>query len=106
MILKHKVSVQRYVTGTPSPSGSPTTILSTLVASLKCDLQPHQGVVVVPVQGQTTIYYKNMFCNIVDIQANDIITDLATGEKFKVVNTNPWNILKHLEVFLQGGTVK
>lgn len=105
MILRHKVKVERYVNGDPLPDGSPQQTLSAVIDSLKCDLQSHQGVVVVPQQGQTTIYYKDMFCNIVDIQPNDIITDLATNEKYKVINTNSWNILRHMEVFLQGGTV-
>ena len=106
MILRHTVSVERMVSSGTSPTGAQQTKLTVMIASLKCDLQPHQGAVVVPAQGQTTIYYKDMFCPIVDIKPNDIITDLATGEKMKVVNTNSWNILKHLEVFLQGGTIK
>jgi hypothetical protein len=59
-----------------------------------------------PVQGQTTIYYKNMFCGDADIQPNDIVTDLDTNEKMKVVNVNKYiGLLPHYEIRLQGGVI-
>ena len=105
MIYRYAVSVKRYVTNGQDPSGATKPKLTTIIANLKCDLQPDKGVIVVPQQGQTAIYYKNMFCDLVDIKANDIITDLSNNETFKVINTNPYTILKHLEVRLQGGTL-
>ena len=105
MILRDTVKVTRIVTTGKSPTGTPTTAISTIYASLKCDLQPDQGVVIVPIQGQTTIYYKNMFCNIADIKANDIVTNLSTNEAMKVININSYGLLKHMEIRLQGGVL-
>ena len=107
MILKHTVSVTRIVKGTGTkPDGTPIPSKPTVViASMKADLQPHEGIVVVPEHGQTAIYYKKMFCYPCDIQTNDIITDLSTNEKMKVININDYNLLKHMEIELEGGVV-
>ena len=107
MILKDSCMIQRYKKDTSSPTGAKKTVLETVVESLPCYFEPDDGIVIVPQEGQTTVYYYNMFCEIgANIQANDIITNLVTGEKFKVINTNDYRILPHLEVRLQGGTVK
>ena len=106
MILRDKVKVERYTTGVKDPTGVSKQVLSVITASLPCDLQPNGGVVVVPSAGQTAIYYKTMFCYRSDIKENDIITDLSSGAKMKVVNINDYGILPHMEVNLQGGTVK
>ena len=105
MILRHKVSVSRINGTVKSPTGTPRPNVVVVTASLPCDLQPHKGIVVVPTQGQTTVYYKTMFCYLTDIQINDIVTNLDTGEKLKVININDWNLLKHLEVSLEGGVL-
>jgi len=106
MILPYNVKVQRYVVSGQSATGRPTETLSTITESLSCDLQPEGGTIVVPAQGQTAIYYKNMFCKPTDIKVNDIITDLSTSEKFKVITTNSYWMLKHMEIRLEGGTIQ
>ena len=107
MILQDQGKVQRYVKGDPTPTGTRPTVLTTIHESLPCYFEPDDGVVVVPQEGQTNIYYYVMFCELeMDIQPNDIVTNLVTGERFKVINTNDYRILPHMEVRLQGGTVK
>jgi hypothetical protein len=107
MILKDKCKIERYVKGEKSPTGAVKTSLTTVAEEVPVYFEPDDGVIVVPQEGQTAIYYYNMFCDIgVDIQANDIVTNLVTGEKFKVINYNDYRILPHLEVRLQGGTIK
>lgn len=107
MILKDSSKVERYVKGATTPTGTQKTILTTIHDSLPCYFEPDDGVVVVPQEGQTNVYYYNMFCELeMDIKPNDIVTNLVTGEKFKVINTNDYRILPHMEVRLQGGTVK
>jgi len=106
MILPCSVKVQRYVVSGQSATGATTRTLSTVIESLLCDLQPEGGTIIVPAQGQTAIYYKNMFCNPADIKVNDIITDLNTNEKFKVITTNSYWMVKHMEIRLEGGTVQ
>lgn len=107
MILHDSGKVQRYVKGSPTPTGTMPTSLTTIHESLNCYFEPDDGVVVVPQEGQTSVYYYVMFCELeTDIKPNDIVTNLATGEKFKVINTNDYRILPHMEVRLQGGTVK
>ena len=104
MIFPNKVKVERYVTGTKTATGTTPTVLTVIIPLLKCDLQPSNGIVIVPTAGQTIVFYKNMFCNVADVKVNDIVTDLDTLEKFKVLNTNSYGLLKHMEIRLQGGT--
>jgi hypothetical protein len=107
MILKDKCKIERYVKGEKSPTGAVKTTLKTIVEFMPCYFEPDDGIIIVPQEGQTAVYYYNMFCDIgTDLQANDIVTNLVTGEKFKVINYNDYRILPHLEVRLQGGTVK
>lgn len=107
MILHDSCMVQRYKKGVTSPTGAQRTVLETIIESMPCYFEPDDGVIVVPQEGQTSIYYYNMFCNLeADIQPNDIVINLVTGEKFKVINTNDYRILPHQEVRLQGGTTK
>ena len=107
MLLRDSCKIERYSKGEKSPTGAVKTVLKTIADNVPCYFEPDDGVVVVPQEGQTAIYYYNMFCeNDTDIKSNDIITNLATGEKFKVINYNDYRILPHLEVRLQGGTVK
>lgn len=106
MILQDRASVERRSNNTSSATGAKSSALEVVIESLPCYIEPDDGVVIVPQSGQTSVYYMNMFCDIADIRPNDIVTDLSTGEKFKVINTNEYRILKHMEVRMQGGTVK
>lgn len=107
MMLQDQGKVERYVKGEKSPSGATKTTLKPIHERIDCYFEPDDGIVVVPQEGQTSVYYYNMFCDIsMDIRPNDIVTNLVTGEKFKVINTNDYRILPHMEVKLQGGTVK
>jgi uncharacterized protein YkvS len=103
MIFPNKVQVQRYVAGTKTATGTIPQILTLINPLVKCDLQPHEGIVITPIAGQTIIFYRTMFCNLSDIKENDIITDLDTNEKYKVLNINPYTLLKHMEIVIQGG---
>lgn len=115
MIFPNSVKVERRETIGTSPTGTPKQQLVTVMNPLKCDLQPDDNIyenrVVMPESGQTVIFYKNMFCNVVDIRPNDIVTDLDTvtqtyaGDKYKVIYVNTFSMLKHMEVRLQGGVV-
>lgn len=105
MILRYKVKVIRNVASYTTSTGAPIMEPTPIYTSLKCDLQPDKGVVVQPIQGQTTVYYKNMFCYPADIKPNDIVIDLESNEKMKVININPYTLLKHMEVRLQGGVL-
>lgn len=104
MILRYKAKVERYIKQTASASGAPSYQLTTVTASLSCDLQPHEGAIIYPEHGQTTKYYMTMFCYPTDIQPNDIVTDVDNPTtKMKVISVNSFNILKHYEVTLEGG---
>ena len=79
MIFPDRGYVQRPVSSGPSSSGQPAIILSTVIASLKCDVQPDTSMVSVPQSGQTTISYKKVFCNSQDIREKDVFTQLCTA---------------------------
>lgn len=103
MILQDYVKVERYSTTTASASGAPMQQLYTVIAKLKCDIQSKEGSVIYPEHGQTTRAYKLMFCYPADIKPNDIITDLSSNERLKVLNVNNYKLLKHMEVSLESG---
>ena len=104
MILRYKAKVERYANQNGSASGAPSYMLTTVIASLPCDLQPHEGAIIYPEHGQTTKWYMTMFCYPTDIRPNDIVTDVDNPNcKMKVISVNSFNILKHYEVMLEGG---
>ena len=103
MILPNTVSVTRISNGAVDPAGAPIDTPTVVIKSMKADVQPEGGQIVQPLQGQVALYDKKMFCYPADIRANDIITDLSTGEKMKVVNVNSYSLLKHMEIALVGG---
>ena len=106
MILKDRCSITRMVKGAKSPTGAVKMEEKTIVESLPCYIEDDDGVVIVPQEGQTIVSYHVMFVEDgTDIKENDKITDLATGQKFKVISCNNYRILPHIEVKLQGGTV-
>jgi hypothetical protein len=107
MIFPDKAKVMRYMKGTKSPTGASSHELKTLFESLPCYLESEEGIVIVPQEGQVAVYYVNMYCNLgYGIKANDIIINIATGEKFKVVNASDYSVLPHSEIRLQGGTIQ
>ncbi len=105
MILRNSVSVSRMIPGVVSQTGVKNDVLTVITSSMNAMIQPAKGDVIQPIQGQTALSYKTMFCYVTDIKPNDIITDLSTSEKFKVINVNQFNILKHMEITLEGGVV-
>jgi hypothetical protein len=106
MLLKDRCSITRKEKGGKSPTGAVSMVTKTVAENVPCYIEDDDGVVVVPQEGQTAISYHTMFLNIgVDIKSNDVVTDIATGQKYKVIDVNHYRILPHLEVKLQGGTV-
>ena len=106
MILKDRCSITRTEKGGKSPTGAITMTTKVVAENLPCYIEDDDGVVIVPQEGQTIVSYHTMFVEEgTDIKENDKITDLATGQKFKVISCNNYRILPHIEVKLQGGTV-
>lgn len=106
MLLKDRCVIQRKERGEKSPTGAVKMVPKTIAEHLPCYIEDDDGVVVVPQEGQTAISYHTMFVELgTDIQANDIVTDEATGVKFKVLDCSWYRILPHIEVKMQSGTV-
>ncbi len=106
MLLKDRCTIQRKEKGEKSPTGAVKMVPKTIAEHLPCYIEDDDGVVVVPQEGQTAISYHTMFVELgTDIQVNDIVTDEATGVKFKVLDCSWYRILPHIEVKMQSGTV-
>ena len=107
MLLNDRCTIQRTVKGEKTPTGAVNMTQKVIVNNLPCYIEDDDGVVVVPQEGQTAISYHVMFVDLsTDIKANDIVTDEATGQKYKVLDCNYYRILPHIEVKMQSGTVK
>lgn len=106
MILKSRAKVERILSPGKSLTGAPLPAVPIdIISFLKCDIQPNKSIVIMPVAGQTIISYMTMFCKFADIKENDIVTDLKTMSKYKVVDVNRLGILPHLEVSMEGGVI-
>jgi len=89
------------------PSGGSAASSTISVAdSLSCYLVPDKGNVVVVSSGQTSINYMKMFCDMTDIKENDIVTDLNTESKYKVINVKQYTQVCYTYAYLQGGVVQ
>jgi hypothetical protein len=107
MLLKDRCTIERTEKGDKTPTGAVKMVQKTLYEHRPCYIEDDDGVVVVPQEGQTAISYHVMFVELdTDIKANDIVTDEATGIKYKVLDCNYYRILPHIEVRMQSGTVK
>lgn len=107
MLLRDRCTIERTEKGDKTPTGAVKMVTNTLYKNHPCYIEDDDGVVVVPQEGQTAISYHVMFVSIgTDIKANDIVTDEATGIKYKVLDCNYYRILPHIEVRMQSGTVK
>lgn len=107
MILNDRCTITRMEKGEKSPTGAVPMTPKVIAENLPCYIEDDDGVVVVPQEGQTVVSYHVMFVEIgTDIKENDKVTDIATGQKFKVISCNNYRILPHIEVKMQGGTIK
>ena len=107
MILNDRCTITRMEKGEKSPTGAVSMTPKVIAENLPCYIEDDDGVVVVPQEGQTVVSYHVMFVEIgTDIKENDKVTDIATGQKFKVISCNNYRILPHIEVKMQGGTIK
>ena len=107
MILNDRCTITRMEKGEKSPTGAVSMTSKVIAENLPCYIEDDDGVVIVPQEGQTVVSYHVMFVEIgTDIKENDKVTDIATGQKFKVISCNNYRILPHIEVKMQGGTIK
>lgn len=107
MILRQKVSVTRKQKTGTSATGAPIMGDVVIIPLLKCDIQTdrQRANLAMAQAGQTSIKYRVMYCKLADIKAKDVITDLATGNTYKVTDDPDFNILKHMEIRMEGGVV-
>lgn len=107
MILQDRAKVSRYGKHVDRTTGSYKTILQAVIPSLDCYIEPDEGVIIMAQQEQAPIYTVHMFCEIgTDIRESDIVENLSTGVKYKVIDVDEYRLLPHLEVKMQGGVVK
>ncbi|MBU2701177.1 hypothetical protein Ga0466249_002291 [Sporomusaceae bacterium BoRhaA] len=92
------------VTGV-KPDGSPVTQTGITIASMPCTLVPDKGDVTVTTSGSTVLTTLEMYCNLSDIKEKDIITDLSTSSKYKVLNVKNYNQIAYQKIKLQGGVL-
>lgn len=91
------------VTGTKA-DGSPKTETLPIYDSIHCTLIPFNGDIIVATSGAATVVYMDMYCDIGNIKVNDIITDLSTGSKYKVLNVKQFNTICYQKIRIQGVT--
>jgi hypothetical protein len=88
-----------------SPSGAPLPATSKVISPLACHLVPDKGNVVVVSSGQTSINYMKMFCDMTDIKQNDIVEDLNSGVKYKVITVKQFTEVAYTYALLQSGVI-
>jgi hypothetical protein len=96
--------VQRKIPNGTTDMGHPKYILQPVIEDLKADIQPDNTQLAVNKSGITIKGRKILFCPCgTDIRPEDIITVLATGERYTVTQVDPFDVLPHLEVILESG---
>lgn len=105
IIMEDSVKIQRQQKTGSSPSGAPSTSLPVINASLPCYIIPDEGNVIVSTAGQTAIVTMKLYCDMTDIRENDVITDLNTGSKYKVINVKQFTQVCYTACTLQGGVI-
>jgi hypothetical protein len=106
VLMDDSVKVARKQGGGQSPSGGtiPATD-KTVIESLPCYLVPDKGNVIVVSSGQTSINYMRMYCDMTDIKQNDIVTDLNSNVKYKVITVKQFTQVCYTYALLQSGVV-
>lgn len=105
VIMDDAVEITRQQQTGKSPSGNPIYSPITVIASLPCYIIPDTGNVIVVASGQTVIVTMKMYCDLTDIKENDVVTDLNSGSKYKVINVKQFTQVCYTAVTMQGGVV-
>ncbi|MDF2563682.1 MAG: hypothetical protein K0Q53_77 [Massilibacillus sp.] len=106
VLMDDSVKVTRKQSGGKSPSGANLPAIDkAIVDSLPCYLIPDKGNIVVVTSGQTSITYMKMYCDMTDIKQNDIIDDLNSEVKYKVINVKQLTQVAYTYCYLQGGVI-
>lgn len=110
MIFRDKVKICRNTLSTTSGTGEPVYTSTVITASLSCNIQQPSGVTVrgmidMAYAGATAIGKRDMYCNPTNIQEQDIVENLATGERWLVIEVIKHGVLPHYMIRLERGTV-
>ncbi len=103
MIATTRIKVERNIQTGKSVTNSPTLSPVTIIPNWGADIQPNTSNIVFVQAGQTVIADKICYCARCGIREKDIITDLQTGEVFRVMNVNPWGLTRHLQIAMKAG---
>jgi|GEM_PF-2871538 len=105
MIFPDTISISRNQKTGVTALNEPEFSLNVINLSQKCNIQSRKGNLIVAGAGSTNIMFKVMFCPIIDIQQNDVVTDLTTNITYKVTNVNSYSLLSHYEVEIESGVI-
>lgn len=105
VIMDDTVKVERQGITGKTPTGTPITGTIIVSASMPCYVRPDTSNVVMASAGETSIVRMKLFCDMAAIQEKDVITDLATGSKYKVINVKQYTQIAYTEILMLGGVL-
>ena len=105
VIMDDLVSVDRQgIVGT-SPTGTPKYGTISVFSSMPCYIRPDTSNVVMAVAGETSIVRMKLFCDMAALQEKDVVTDLNTGSKYKIINVKQYTQIAYTEILMLGGVL-
>lgn len=105
IIMNDLVKIERQSASGVSPTGTPSIVPTTVFASMLCHIRPDDGEVVVVTAGETAIVKMKLFCDMATILEKDVVTDLNSGSKYKVINVKQHTQIAYTEVVMLGGVL-
>jgi hypothetical protein len=106
MFTAYSVKVERMTTSGVSDTGSPIKTVSTIYANLVVDIMMQAQEILEKEGGKNVVVDTRITCPMAtDIKADDVITELSSGIKYKVEAVIKRELLKYLEIKARSGVV-